>query len=486
MHANLLKRTKTDFILFLCLLLAVLSYGGSAPKSHAAPLSLLNGIQFKDTSGNPVQAHGGGMIKSGGYYYWVGENRDGTNYVSLYRSADLKNWEFRANILSKSSASELETANIERPKLLYNAATGKYVLWAHKENGVDYGEARVAVATAANIEGPYTYQGSFRPLGYDSRDMTVFNDNGTAYLISATRVNADLNIYRLTPDFLGVESLVQTLWTGSYREAPAMFKRGSTYFLITSGATGWTPNQQKYATASSISGTWSALSNLGDSRAYESQAAYITPVEGTSSTSYLYMGDRWAGAWERPANESKYVWLPLTFPSSTTLSMSWSPKLNIDSAAGTVAGIAFSVNSSLSYELINRKSEKALNIRNSATANGADAEQWTDNNLPSERWTLMDAGNGYYNLKNINSGLLLGPESGTATDGTVIEQWSDGGWTSQQWQLIDAGGGFFKLKNRATGKLIDVSSGALTDRANVIQWSDNSGLNQQWQIVEAN
>lgn len=463
-----------------------LAYGAFGQKTHAATVSQLNGIQFKDTSGNPVHAHGGGMIKAGSYYYWVGENRDGTNYVSLYRSTDLKNWEFRANLLSKNSDPELATANIERPKLLYNAATGKYVLWAHKENGLDYGEARVAVASASNIEGPYTYHGSFRPLGYDSRDMTVFNDNGTAYLISSTRVNADLNIYRLTPDFLGVDSLVQTLWTGSYREAPAMFKRGSTYFLVTSGATGWTPNQQKYATASSISGTWSALSNFGDSRAYETQAAYIIPVDGASTISYLYMGDRWAGAWERPVNESKYVWLPLTFPTSTSLSMSWYPKLNIDSGAGTIAGVPFSVNSNTSYELLNRKSEKALNIRGSATTNAADAEQWTDNNSSSERWNLIDAGNGYYKIKNINSGLFLGPESGTATDGTIIEQWTDGGWTSQHWQLIDAGGGFFKLKNRATGKLIDVSSGALTDGANIIGWSDNGGLNQQWQIVEAN
>lgn len=473
--------------LYLSLLLTVaLVFAAFSGVGAAASVNVLNGTQFKDTSGNPVQAHGGGMIKVGSYYYWVGENRDGTNYVSLYRSTNLKDWEFRAHLLSKSSAAELQTANLERPKLLYNASTGKYVLWAHKENGTDYTEARVAVASASNIEGPYTYHGSFRPLGYDSRDMTVFNDNGTAYLISATKVNADLNIYRLTPDFLGVDSLVQTLWPNAYREAPAMFKRGSTYFLITSGATGWAPNQQKYATASSISGTWSALSNFGDSRASESQAAYVIPVQGTSTTSYLYMGDRWAGAWERPANESKYVWLPLTFPSATSLSMSWYPKLTIDAAAGTIAGVSFAVSAGASYELINRKSEKALNIRSSGTANGADAEQWTDSNWPSERWRLVDAGSGYYKIQNVNSGLLLGPESGGSADGTIIEQWSDGGWTSQQWQLIDAGGGFFKIKNRATGKLIDVSSGSLSDGANVISWSDNGGYNQQWQIVEAN
>ncbi|HUC92847.1 MAG TPA: RICIN domain-containing protein [Paenibacillus sp.] len=469
--------------LILSVMIGMFSFIG---KGDAASVSFTNAVQFKDTAGNVINAHGGGMIKVGSYYYWVGENRDGTNYVSLYRSTDLKNWEFRAHILSKSSAEELATANIERPKIIYNAATSKYVLWAHKENGVDYSEARVAVASSSNIEGPYTYQGSFRPLGYDSRDMTVYNDNGTAYLISATRVNADLNIYRLTPDFLGVESLVQTLWPGAYREAPAIFKRGSTYFMITSGATGWNPNQAKYATASSIEGTWSALANLADSTTYESQSTYVIPVEGSTATSYLYMGDRWAGAWSRPVNESKYVWLPLQFPTSTTLSMTWYPKLDIDTATGAVTGVPFSVNANVYYDLVNRKSEKLLNIRGSSTALGADAEQLTDGDLTSQQWRLIDAGGGYYKIQNRNSGYILGPTNGSSTDGTIIEQWSDGGWTSQQWQLVDAGGGFYKLKNRATGKLIDVSGGSLTDGANVIQWTDNGGKNQQWQIVETN
>jgi len=275
--------------------MVLLSLSPFAEVASAAAVNVVNAIQFRDSSGNLVNAHGGGMIKVGSFYYWFGENRDGTNLVSAYRSTDLKSWTLRAHVLRKNMGGELATANIERPKVLYNAATGTYVLWAHKENGVDYGEARVAVASASNVEGPYTYHGSYRPLGYDSRDMTVFNDNGTAYLISATRVNADMNIYRLTPDFLDVESLVRTLWPGQYREAPALFKRGSTYFLITSGATGWNPNQAKYATASSISGTWSGLSNFADSTTYSSQSTHVVPVQGSSTTSYLYVGDRWAG-----------------------------------------------------------------------------------------------------------------------------------------------------------------------------------------------
>lgn len=249
----------------LILVLALQSLGmllAPGPNASAAPLSVTNGIQFKDTNGNIVHAHGGGMIKANGYYYWFGENRNANGTfkaVSVYRSSDLKNWEYRNDVLTSSSATELNISNIERPKVIYNSATGKYVLWMHKENGLDYGEARVAVATSSTVDGNYTYVGSYRPLGYDSRDMTVYNDNGTAYLISATRVNADLNIYKLTPDFLSVESLVTTLWPGQYREAPALFKKDGVYFLIPSGATGWNPNQAKYATAPVLQAHGAAL-----------------------------------------------------------------------------------------------------------------------------------------------------------------------------------------------------------------------------------
>ncbi|MIP45609.1 beta-xylosidase, partial [Salmonella enterica] len=45
-------------------------------QTSAAPLSVTNGVQFKDTSGNVIHAHGGGMIKANGFYYWFGENRN--------------------------------------------------------------------------------------------------------------------------------------------------------------------------------------------------------------------------------------------------------------------------------------------------------------------------------------------------------------------------------------------------------------------------
>lgn len=473
------RKTKLVFTLMVALGLCLSVV--TVPAGAASVTISDNGFQFKDTSSNPIQAHGGGMIKVGSYYYWVGENRDGTNLVALYRSSDLKNWELRSNIITKAMGGELATANIERPKIIYNASTSKYVLWMHKENGVDYGEARVAVASSSDIEGTYTYHGSFRPLDYDSRDMTVYNDNGTAYLISSTRVNADLNIYRLTSDFLGVDSLVQTLWVGQYREAPAMFKRGSTYFLITSGATGWAPNQAKYATASSIDGTWSSLTNFSNANTYNSQSAYVIPVEGSSTTSYLYMGDRWAGAWGGAVNTSEYVWLPLTFPTGTTLSMSWYDGLTIDTATGAISGSNNQpINTTSYYKIINRNSAKLLGVTSGSTTDGAQIEQYTDGGWTSQHWQFIDVGGRYYKIKNRNSGKIMDISSGSSADGANTIQYTDNGGLNQQFRIISTGDGYFKIMNVKSRKVLDITDGSTVNGADAFQWTDNGGTDQQF------
>ena len=51
---------------------------------------------------------------------------------------------------------------IERPKVIYNQATKKFVMWLHVDS-VDYKAARSAVAVSDRPTGPFKYLGSFRP-----------------------------------------------------------------------------------------------------------------------------------------------------------------------------------------------------------------------------------------------------------------------------------------------------------------------------------
>ncbi|WP_458246270.1 RICIN domain-containing protein [Streptomyces sp. MAI_2237] len=458
-------------LLALCLgLFGALATAGPA---QAATQTITNGTQFTDTSGNPVHAHGGGVIKVGSYYYWFGEDRNADNtfrYVDAYRSTDLKNWEFRNHVLTQSSASELATAYIERPKVIYNASTGKFVMWMHKENGVDYSQARAAVAVSDTVDGSYTYRGSFQPLGqYMSRDITTFVDtDGTAYMVSAANENYDLHIYRLTADYTAIDSLVANPWPGGHREAPALFKRGGVYFMLTSGATGWSPNQQQYATATSLSGPWTSWTNVGDSTAYNSQTAYVLPVTGTSGTSYLYMGDRWGNSFGGTVNDSRYVWLPLTFPSSTSLSLSWYPEVMVDTAAGTVAGTAATYNT-----LVARNSGKCADVPNQSLWQGAAISQYTCNSGTNQKWWFKDLGTGYYALMGRGSSLCLQENASTVTQENCT------GATAQQWSVVTSGS-YVNIKARATGECLDVSGASTANSAAIITYTCSGATNQQW------
>ncbi|WP_326673720.1 RICIN domain-containing protein [Streptomyces sp. NBC_01257] len=459
------------------LLFSLLTTGGTA---HAAPVTVVNGTQFTDPAGNPVHAHGGGVIKVGQYYYWFGEDRNTDNtfrYVSAYRSTDLKSWEFRNHVLTEATDPELDQANIERPKVIYNASTRQFVMWMHKENTSDYGEARAAVAVSSTVDGDYAWRGSFRPLGHMSRDISTFVDtDGTGYMISAANENADLHVYRLTPDYTAVESQVQKLWPGQWREAPAMFKRDGVYFLLTSGATGWAPNQQKYATASSVTGSWTGLKDVGDPTAYRSQTAFVLPVQGTGGTSFLYMGDRWGNAMGGTVNDSQYVWLPIAFPTRTSMTMDYSPQITVDAAAGTVSGM------NVPWEtLAARNSGKCADVANFDSADGTQLIQWGCGSGVNQNFWIKELSTGNVQIMARHSGKCLGVAGASTADGALAVQNTCDGSASQQWEVRTTDtAGYVEFVARHSGKCLDVVNQSTADGTALEQWTCNAGDNQKW------
>ena len=308
----------------------------------------LESIGFVDQNGEAVHAHGGQILFHEGFYYFIGENRTGRNKVSCYRSVNLRDWEFRSHLLTVDSQSvphpqmttdlRLEVdgrkaklgvgCNIERPKVIFNQVTKQFVMWMHWELPDDYQEARCAVAVCDTIDRDYTYLGSFNPIGYMSRDCTVFQDeDGTAYFISAARDNYDLHIYRLSRDYLTIDRLVRKLWPGQHREAPTVFKRNGTYYMLTSACTGWTPNQGSFAYTRDLEGDWSDRYDFGDETTYGSQPTWVLPsIDPTScQTEYIYIGDRWGGA--EGYFQSEYVLLPILFKGDTHICINKDVKL---------------------------------------------------------------------------------------------------------------------------------------------------------------
>jgi hypothetical protein len=273
------------------------------------------------------------MIKVANTYYWIGENKtNGGSFFanSCYSSIDLTTWTFVNNALTLQASGDLGPNRVvERPKIIYNSSTKTYVMYMHIDDA-SYKEAKVGVATSPTVCGNYTYRGSFQPLGFQSRDLGLFQDaDGSAYLLSEDRVNG-LRIDALSADYLSVTKAITVL---PDMEAPALVKVGATYFIFCSHLSGWNTNDNQYATASSLAGPWTALADFAPvgSNTFNSQTAYVLPVAGTAGTMYLYMGDRWV-----PKNlaTSTYIWLPLTI-SGNSASMNWQSQWLINAATGT-------------------------------------------------------------------------------------------------------------------------------------------------------
>jgi len=343
---------------------------------------------WPDNEGKHINAHGGGIIFYNDTYYWFGEYRlprsekDRSRYgVSCYSSKDLLNWKnegLALKIINDTASLLGPGCVIERPKVIFNKKTGKFVMWFHHElKGQGYKAALTGVAVSDNITGPYRYIRSLRPNagvwplnfpeeykkakikdgdlkswseewkvavreglfvrrdfegGQMARDMTIFVDkDGKAYHVHSAEENMTLHFSELTDDYLDFTGRYIRVLPGESNEAPAIFYSKGKYFMFTSGTTGWKPNPGRLAVASKIFGDWKPVDNPcrgtedENKICFGSQSTQILPVNGKKNA-YIYMGDRWT-----PDNlaDSRHIWLPLEWEKGMPV-IKWYPNWNLN------------------------------------------------------------------------------------------------------------------------------------------------------------
>ena len=293
--------------------------------------------------------------------------------VMCYASEDLVNWRNLGVALSVSDekGADIERGCIlERPKVIYNNVTGKFCMWFHLElKGQGYSAARYGVAVSDRPEGPYKFLYSQRanpgtypvvpsadgkgiaPIGkYEmavidtlnldnfkewwtptwreaiakglflkrdfatgqmARDMTLYvDDDGKAYHIFSSEDNLTMHIAELTNDYLHHTGRYTRVAPGGQNEAPAIFKKDGTYWMITSGCTGWEPNEARMFSAPSIWGPWTQHPNpcRGPKQeiTFGGQSTFILPV----GNQFIFMADIWR---PRHPSDARYIWLPIEF-----------------------------------------------------------------------------------------------------------------------------------------------------------------------------
>ncbi len=482
-------RARQRWLWCLCAAMAALLPAVAAPSAHAAATSTFTpGAAWQDSSGTPLQLHGLGIVKSGSTWYGFGENKAGESSsnaafqsITCYSSSDLSHWARQADALTRQGSGDLGPNRVvERPKVIYNATTHTYVMYLHIDSS-SYGEAKVGVATSATPCGPYTYRSSFQPLGFQSRDIGLFQDSdGSAYLLTEDRANG-LRVDRLSADYLSVTATVQTL--PDY-EALAMVKANGRYYVFGSSLSGWSTNDNVYATATSLTGPWSAFRPFtpAGTHTYNSQTANVIPVQGASGTAYVFAADRWTTG---DLGSSPMVWLPLAL-SGATAEAGWQNSWTLDVTAGTWTGTSNPADGT--RRLTSAGSGKVLDAVGQATADGTAVDQWSANGQQNQQWTLHRTGDNVYTVTGAGSGKCLETPDGSADTGTRLDIWTCNGGSNQKWALqatgnyTSASGAGYVLVNLTSGLLADVVSASTADGALVEQWSATGGANQTWTL----
>ncbi len=348
----------------------------------------VNGQLWMDTDGQHINAHGGNIIQYNNTYYWYGENRPYSGGstetgISVYSSTDLKTWKNEGVALatSQETGHDIEKGCImERPKVLYNPKTKKFVMLFHLElKGRGYEAARVAFAVSDSPTGPFQFLRSQRihanqwPFDMDeqaikaaqqtdasqwkewwndawrkevnkgmylwrdmkggqmSRDMTVYvDDDGKAYHITSSQENLTLLVSELTDDYLNFTGKYNMVAPGGQNEAPCIFKHNGTYWLICSGCTGWSPNEARMFSAKSIWGPWkqhpspfvgtaTGYQNMPANKTFGAQGTYIYQMNGKP----IFMADIWN---PRHLSQSLHLWLPIEFDANDVPVIRWADK----------------------------------------------------------------------------------------------------------------------------------------------------------------
>ncbi|KAI9053403.1 hypothetical protein LZ554_002361 [Drepanopeziza brunnea f. sp. 'monogermtubi'] len=252
---------------------------------------------YFDVDGNAIDSVNGKVEWIKDQYIWIGERGscgvEPCDKVS-WSSPNLVDWYFNGPLFSLTENAQhclVGFGSCSRPKVIYNEKTQKYVFYGFAAR--IFGPAGVPVFTSDSLTSGYTFAGEmvpeYAPAGWGVEDLGLSVFDGKAYLTSTgwnlTALATEGGIGSIWPPFINpvlVQELSEdflqasgpsypvhqagtdfpilpnstNLIDGQF-QAPDLFRRGDTYYVIGSGTCSFCPGTTTLAyRSSSPSGPW--------------------------------------------------------------------------------------------------------------------------------------------------------------------------------------------------------------------------------------
>ena len=292
----------------------------------------LSGEILYDTEGERVYACGGevhqftenGVTK----WYWFGvddlepDGQEKHPGIHLYSSTDLYNWKHEGTI------DDFGAQYSAHPKVLYNEAQKKYVMWVSTEKGT-------VAATSTSIKGPFT---AVKNAGQASNLSGFINlyqaSDGKGYILysdgGAVKPGAShIYLAELSADYTRIEGTPQALpftdENGLYAAEGGIFERNGKYYIVNAGS----PDEfgPQYAVADSLDGPWTLRKMRmwdNEKQAFEdivkkNQTSDVFHVKTQTIDTFVCVGDTVNG--DEEGGKVIYIWLPIKFFEDGTIAL---------------------------------------------------------------------------------------------------------------------------------------------------------------------
>jgi hypothetical protein len=141
------------------------------------------------------------------------------------------------------------------------------------------------------------------------------------------------------------------------------------------------------------------------------------------------------------------------------------------------------------YVIINRNSEKAMEVASGSKSAGANLRQNPYTSAPYQHWdvTPVDSRVGgdfsYFTITAAHSGKALDVADWSLENGANIMVWDDTKGANQQWYLDYVEDGWFNIRGRHSAQCLVVADASTADGANIVQWEKLDETNQQWRFL---
>ncbi len=141
------------------------------------------------------------------------------------------------------------------------------------------------------------------------------------------------------------------------------------------------------------------------------------------------------------------------------------------------------------YNLVNQNSGSCIDATDEGTTNGTTVQQWacgsgTFSTQTNQQWEFTSAGNGYYEVTNVNapSEAWNVVNNGT-TSGSLMQLWTYAGASNEQWEPVSLGNGYYKFVGKGSGLCLDTPGASTANGVQLQIYTCNGTAAQAFKLV---